>query len=84
MTTTETTLVIILVVLLSIFFTLCIAVMVAVFTLIQSLKRVAAKAEDVVDSVESAAEVFTATTGKLTLMKMVSNIIKLTTDRSKK
>lgn len=84
MTDTQTVLVIILIVLLSIFFTLCIAVMAGVLALIQSLKRVAAKAEDVVDSVESAAEVFTATTGKLTLMKMISNLIKLTTDRSKK
>lgn len=84
MTSTETVLVIILIVLLSIFFALCIAVMAGVLTLIQSLKRVAVKAEEIVDSVESAAEVFTASTGKLTLFKMVSNLIKLTTDRSKK
>ncbi len=84
MTTTETVLVIILVTLLSLFFALCIAAMVLVVQLLKSIKRVVAKTEDVVDSVESAAEVLRDTQGKLAFFKLVNNIIKLATNRSSK
>ena len=85
MTTTETTLVIILVSLLSLFFMLCIAVMVIVIQLLSSVKRTVAKAEEVVDTVESAAgEVLRDTQGRLALFKLIRNIIKLTTRSSKK
>lgn len=84
MTTTDTVLVIILVVLLSLFFALCIAAMVIVIQLLKSVKRVMAKAEDVVDSVESAAEVLRDTQGRLAFFKLVSNIIKLAKKRNKK
>lgn len=82
MTTTETVLVIILITLLSLFFTLCIAAMVMVVQLLSSVKRIVAKAEEVVDSVESAAEVLRDTGGRLAFFKLVRNIIKLATKRS--
>ena len=84
MTDTETVLVLIQIVHLSIFFTLCIVVMAIVVSLLSSLKRVVSKAEDVIDSVETAAETITAASGKLTIMKLISNIIKLSTKGSNK
>lgn len=85
MTTTETTLVIILVSLLSLFFILCIAAMVMVVQLLSAVKRVVAKAEATVDTVESAAgEVLRDTQGRLALFKLIRNIIKLTTRSNKK
>lgn len=84
MTTTDTVLVIILTSLLSLFFILCIAVMVVVLKLLSSVKRVIAKTEDVVDSVESAAEVLRDTQGRLAFFKLVRNIVKLAQRRQKK
>ncbi len=83
MSTTEEVLVIVLVVLLSIFFTLCIVFVAGMIKLVSSLRRVATKAEEVVDSVESAAEVLRDTSGKLAFFKLINNIIKMT-NRSKK
>lgn len=83
MDTTQTVLVIILTTLLSIFFILCIAVMGVVLKLLASVRQVIAKAEDVVDSVESAAEVFRETQGRLAIVKILGNIIKLV-QRSRK
>jgi hypothetical protein len=77
MTTTDTVLVIILTTLLSIFFILCIAAMVMVVKLLAAVRRIAEKAEDVVDSVESAAEVLRDTQGKLAVFKLIRNIVKL-------
>ena len=84
MTTTDTVLVIVLTSLLSIFFILCIAAMIMVVKLLSSIKRVVAKTEDVVDSVESAAEVLRDTQGKLAFFKLINNIIKLATKRGGK
>jgi uncharacterized protein (UPF0335 family) len=84
MTTTDTVLVIILTTLLSLFFVLCIAVMVLVVQLLKSIKRVVAKAEEVADSVESAAEVLRDTQGRLAFFKLVRNIIKLATRSNNK
>jgi hypothetical protein len=84
MTTTDTVLVIILTTLLSIFFILCIAAMVMVVKLLSSVRRIVDKAEDVIDSVESAAEVLRDTQGKLAFFKLINNIIKLATKRGKK
>lgn len=85
MTTTETTLVIILVVLLSLFFTLCIAAMVLVVQLLKGVKRVVAKAETTIDTVEStASEILQDTQGRLAIFKLIRNIIKLTTRSDKK
>ncbi len=83
MSTTDTVLVIILTSLLSLFFILCIAVMIMALKLIASIRQVVAKAEDVVDSVESAAEVFRDTQGKMAIIKMIGNLIKLA-QRSRK
>jgi hypothetical protein len=83
MTTTETVLVIILTSLLSLFFILCIAAVVVILKLLASVKRVVAKAESVVDSVESAAEVLRDTQGRLAVFKLVKNIIKLVNRRRK-
>ena len=77
MTTTDTVLVIILTSLLSLFFVLCIAIMIVVLQLLSSVKRIVAKTEDVVDSVESAAEVLRDTQGRLAFFKLVRNVIKL-------
>lgn len=84
MTTTQEVLIIVLTVLLSVFFILCIALVVGLLQLLASVKRVAAKAEDVVDSVESAAEVLKDTQGRLAFFKLVGNIIKLTQKGNKK
>lgn len=83
MTTTDTVLVIILTSLLSLFFVLLIAAMVLVLQLLTAVKRVVAKAENVADSVESAAEVLRDTEGKLAFFKLIRNIIKLANRSSK-
>lgn len=83
MTTTDEVLVIILTVLLSVFFILCIALVVGLVKLVSSVRRVVAKAEEVVDSVESAAEVLRDTSGKFAFFKLINNIIKMS-NRSKK
>lgn len=77
MTTTETVLLIVVGSLLSIFIVMCIAVVVGVLKLVNALKAVVQKAENVVDSVESAAEVLKDTSGRLAFFKLVKNIIKL-------
>jgi hypothetical protein len=77
MSTTDQVLIIILCVLLSIFFTLCIAVMVGVLKLVKSLRELVLKAEEVVDNVESAAEVLRDTSGRLAFFKLIRNIMKM-------
>jgi hypothetical protein len=83
MNTTDTVLLIILTTLLSIFFVLCIAALIIVLKLLASIRQVVAKAEGVVDSVESAAEVLRDTQGRLAIIKLIKNIIKLA-QRSRK
>lgn len=77
MDTTNQVLLIVVTVLLSIFIIVCIAVTVGLLKLISSLRALVDKAEGVVDSVESAAEVFKDTSGKLALFKVIRNIIKM-------
>lgn len=77
MSTTDQVLIIILCVLLSIFFTLCIAVMVGIVKLVKSLRELVLKAEEVVDNVESAAEVLRDTSGRLAFFKLIRNIMKM-------
>ncbi|MEK7594655.1 MAG: hypothetical protein AAB436_03395 [Patescibacteria group bacterium] len=84
MTTTQEVLIIVLTVLLSIFIIICTAFVVGLVQLLSSVKRVAAKAEDVIDSVESAAEVLKDTQGRLAFFKLVGNIMKLTQKGKKK
>jgi hypothetical protein len=83
MNTTDTVLVIILTALLGLFFSLCIAFVVVLIKLVNSIRAVVEKAESVVDSVEEAAEVFRDTQGKLAIIKLMRNIVKMA-QRSRK
>lgn len=83
MTTTDNVLLIVLTSLLSLFFVLCIALVIVLLKLLASVKRVVTKAEDVIDSVESAAEVIKDTQGRLAFFKLVRNIVKIV-QRSRK
>lgn len=78
MTTTDQVLIIILSVLLSVFFALCIAVMIGVLKLIGSVRQIVDRAEEAVESVESAAEVLKNTSGRLAFFKLIRNLIKMT------
>lgn len=77
MTTTDQVLIIILSVLLSVFFALCIAVMIVVLKLLGSIRQIVDRAEEAVESVESAAEVLKNTSGRLAFFKLVRNIMKM-------
>ncbi|HEX4773998.1 MAG TPA: hypothetical protein VH234_00580 [Candidatus Saccharimonadales bacterium] len=83
MTTTDQVLLIILTSLLSLFFIFWIAVIIIVIKLIGEVRRVVARAEEVVDSVESAAEVLRDTQGRLAFFKLVRNILKVVNGRRK-
>jgi hypothetical protein len=72
--TTDTILLIIITVFLCLFLVVCIAVLIAILKLIKNVRYVVAKAEDVIDSVESATEVIKDTKGRLAVLKVVSNI----------
>lgn len=74
---TQTILLAVLTTVLSIFLLVGITVGIFIIKLINTVRRVADKAESVIDSVETAAELVTETTGKLSVLKLVSNIIKL-------
>jgi hypothetical protein len=78
MNTTDQVLLIVVGALLSVFLLLCIAVMAGVLKLIKVLREMVAKAEEVVDSVESAAEVLRDTGGPLAMFKLIRNIMKAT------
>jgi hypothetical protein len=82
-TTTDSVFLIILTCLLSLFTLLGIVLLIVVIKLVGQVKRVVVKAEGVVDSVESAAEVIKDTQGKLAVFKLVRNIVKLV-QRSRK
>ena len=79
MSTTDEVLVIILITLLSVFFLLCIIAMTVIIKLINSLREIVAKADDVIDSVESAAETFKNTQGKIAIFKLINNVVKMST-----
>ena len=83
MNTTDTVLLIIVTSLLSIFIILCIAVVIGILKLLTAVKRVVQKAEDVADQVESAAEIFKDTQGRMAMFKLIRNIIKVV-QRSRK
>ena len=78
MNTTDTVLLIILTSLLSVFFILCITVVVVVLKLLSSIKQVVAKADSVIDSVETAADTFKNVGGKVSIFKLVKNIFDMT------
>ncbi len=77
MDTTDRTLLIILTTLLSVFFLLCIMAIILVIKLLKEVRMVVAKAEDVVDSVESATEVLRHTGDRVALFKLIKTIFKL-------
>jgi hypothetical protein len=83
MTTTDQVLIIILSVLLIIFFSLLIAVTVGLLKIVSMVKQVVAKAELVVDNVESATEVIRDASGPMAAIRVLRNIIKMTNRNSK-
>ena len=83
MSTTDEVLVIILITLLSVFFLLCIIAMTVIIKLINSLREIVAIADDVIDSVESAAETFKNTQGKMVIFKLINNLVKMSSNKGK-
>jgi hypothetical protein len=57
---------------------MCIAVAAAAFKLVSTAKQVVAKAENAIDSVESAADTFKNVGGKVSVFRLIKNIIDLT------
>lgn len=75
MNTAESILVIITSSLLSIVLVLSIFVLVAIKRLVESLKRIAAKGEQVVENAEAAAEMFTKAAGPMSVLRTIGNIV---------
>ncbi|HSW37268.1 MAG TPA: hypothetical protein VLG37_02770 [Candidatus Saccharimonadales bacterium] len=83
MTSTETALLIILAIFLALFLLLAIISAIISIKIFLSVKRVVAKAENVVDSVESAADVFKQASGPLAVLKVIKNIVNLSGHKRK-
>jgi uncharacterized membrane-anchored protein len=81
MTTFDHTLLVILDVLVSLFFILLIGFAIGLLQVVKQVKRVVAKAEEVIVSVESAADVLRDTGGKFAFFKLLNNIMKMTKGR---
>jgi len=77
MTTTDTVLLIIVACLLSLFFILSSVVVVLLIRVLMSVRRVVSRAENVVDSVEAAADVLKDAGGNLAVFKLIKNIVDL-------
>lgn len=77
MDTTDHVLLIILTTLMSLFFILLAAMVIMGIQVMKSVKRAVAKAENVIDSVEEAAEAVRDTSGRLAIFKIIRNIVKL-------
>ncbi len=75
MSTTDTVLLIILDVLIGLFFLLSSVAVLYVIKVLKSVQRVVVKAENVVESVESAADVLKGASGKLAVFKLIKNIV---------
>lgn len=75
--TAESVLLIILSVFLALFLLLAIIAVVLVIKLIKMIKLIVAKAETVIDSVESAADVVKNASGPLAAFKVIKNIVDL-------
>jgi len=80
---TDTVLLIIITVFLSLFFLAGFVVLVNLVRIIGDVRRVLNKAEDVIDSVESATEVLRDTQDRLAFLKLIRNIVKLVNRKSK-
>ena len=78
LTTTDSTVLLIVAVLLGIFFIISTITLIFVVRILSSINRVIDKAERVVNSVESAAEVLKDVSGKTAIFKLVKNIFDLT------
>jgi phosphate uptake regulator len=61
--------------LLSITLILAIALLIAVLKLVKNIRRIADKAEQVIENAESAASMFTKAAGPLTFLKTIANIV---------
>lgn len=77
MNTTESVLLIILSVFLALFLSLAIAVTILTIKLVKSVRGIVLKAETIVDSVETAADVVKNASGPLATLKVIKNIIDL-------
>ncbi len=84
MNTTDHVLLIILTSLLSIFFIVCIIAAVAAVKLIKEVRIVVSRAEDVVNSVETATEVLRHTGDKVAIFKIIKTIVGLTQKKRRK
>lgn len=83
LTSTDSTLLIVLTVLLSAFFLLSVVAIFFFVRILASINRVVVKAESVVDSVEAAADVLKDVGGKLSLIKLVKNVLDLAQRKTK-
>jgi type II secretory pathway pseudopilin PulG len=79
----ETILVIITSSLLSLLLIVGIVLAVAIYKLVKSIRRIADRAEDIVDSAEAVTEAFRNVSGPLSVLKTVQNIISLVNDHKK-
>lgn len=83
MDTAEQILVIFLSTALAIFLVLAIAIAVMVMRLVANLRMIAQKAESIVDSAESVAEMFKKASGPLTVMHFIRGIARAVADKQK-
>jgi hypothetical protein len=84
METSQQILVIILSTALAVLLVLCIAIAIMAIKLLQAVKRVADKAEHIVESAEHVSEAFSRATGSAALFKVIGNIVSLVSKTSKK
>ena len=83
LTSTDSTLLIVLTILLCAFFLLSVVAIFFLVRILASINRVVTKAESVVDSVEAAADVLKNVGGKLSLIKLVKNVLDLAQRKTK-
>ena len=83
MNTAEQILVIVLATALAIFLVLAILIAMQVLRLVKTLRGISEKAQELVDSAESTAELFKSTVGKLTVLRFAHSVIDLVTKHKK-
>jgi hypothetical protein len=84
LTTVETVILIILATFLSLTLILSVVALAYVIKLITSVKRIVAKAEDVVDSVEVATDVLKNVSGPLATLRVLKNIVSIVQNGQKR
>lgn len=77
-------LVIILSVFLALFLLLAIVVLIGIIKLVKQIRHITEKAEEVIDNVEQASELFKKSASTLTFANIVSNIVSKVSDFNKK